>query len=129
MVCNTHDKSSAFSSCCAQVEFRSIARVKNNGRLSPWLFADRVYQLYKVTEKHPHRNSKDKQSFESHKRKWLEEWGIHWKKEDCKHFNSHGFKGKSYEDETLYIDKLQHCGPLLFVVQQHLLTNKGDGST
>ena len=63
MVCNTHDKSSAFSSCCAQVEFRSIATVKNDGRLAPWLFADRVYQLYKVTEKHPHRNSEDKQSF------------------------------------------------------------------
>ena len=132
MVCNSdkHDKSSgAGFSCSAQVEFRSLAIVKNNGRLAPWLYADRVYQLCKVADKQPHRKSKEEFSFESHKRNWFSEWGIHLKREDCKHFNSYGLNGKSCKGGNLYIDKLQHCGPLLFIVQQHLLMDHSNGTT
>jgi len=50
-------------------------------------------------------------------------------KEDCKHFNSHGFKGKTCKGEQLYIDKLQYCGPLLFIIQQHLSMNEFKGTT
>ena len=128
MVCKSdkHDKSSSAGfSCSAQVEFWSLAIVKNNGwLLAPWLYADRVYSLCKVTDKQLHRKTKEEFSFESHKRNWFSEWGIHLKREDCKHFNSYGLKGKTCEGAHLYIDKLQHCGPLLFIIQQHLLITK-----
>ena len=130
MVCKSdkHDKSNDVGfSCSAQVEFRSLAIVKNNGwLLEPWLY---IYSLCKVADKQLHRKTKEEFSFESHKRNWFSEWGIHLKREDCKHFNSYGLKGKTCEGTHLYIDKPQYCEPLLLSIQQHLLMDKSNGTT